>query len=196
MAGNKSNNKNNGTAGYILIVFVGTFFCACAITLLTQLALDNLSSVLLGFVLLLVVVLIGVIFDTIGTAVAVANPVVYNAKASRKIPGAKKSLALTQNASKVANICNDVIGDVCGTVSGGVGTALAVVVVKDGGFWALMASVVIAGCVAALTVAGKAIGKQLALTKADQIIFAVGQFMDLPAVIKGKRQYENTKKRK
>lgn len=180
----KVNNKQNSAAVYTLVVFVGTFFCACFITLVSNVVLSQMKSVIIGFVLLLLVVLIGVLFDIIGTAVSVCDQRHLNAKASRRIPGAKKALMLTKNASRVANICNDVVGDICGTVSGGIGTALAASLVISDGMAGLACSVAISGCIAAMTVAGKALGKNMALENADNIIFNVGRLLDLPTVIR------------
>lgn len=182
--GAKNNNKQNSAAVYTLVVFVSTFFCACLISLVSTFVLANMESFWLGFTVLMLVVLIGVFFDIIGTAVSVCGKTHLNAKASRKIPGAKKALLLTRNASRVANICNDVIGDVCGTVSGGIGTALAAVLTTSGGTRGLLISVGIAGCIAAITVAGKALGKGFAIDKADDIIFNVGRILDLPEVLR------------
>lgn len=179
----KVNSKQNSAVVYTLVVFVGTFFCACLMTLVSNLVLEEMESFVIGFVLLLLVILVGVLFDIVGTAVSVCDQRVLNAKASRRIPGAKKALMLTRNASRVANICNDVVGDICGTVSGGIGTALAAVLVVSGGTVGLMCSVAISGCIAAVTVAGKALGKNMALDNADNIIFNVGRMLDLPAVV-------------
>ena len=182
--GGKTNTKQNRAAVYTLVVFVSTFFCACLISLVSTFVLANMESFWLGFTVLMLVVLIGVFFDIIGTAVSVCGQTHLNAKASRKIPGAKKALLLTRNASRVANICNDVIGDVCGTVSGGIGTALAAVLTTSGGTRGLLVSVGIAGCIAAMTVAGKALGKSFAIEKADHIIFNVGRLLDWPEVLR------------
>lgn len=183
-SGGKTNNKQNSAAVYTLVVFVSTFFCACLISMISTLVLANMESFWLGFTVLIMVVLIGVFFDIIGTAVSVCGQTHLNAKASRKIPGAKKALLLTRNASRVANICNDVIGDVCGTVSGGIGTALAAVLTTSGGTRGLLISVGIAGCIAAMTVAGKALGKSFAIEQADNIIFNVGRLLDWPEVLR------------
>ncbi len=183
-AGGKVNNKQNSAAVYTLVVFVSTFFCACLISMVSSYVLANMDSFWLGFVVLMLVVLVGVFFDIIGTAVSVCGQTHLNAKASRKIPGAKKALALTRNASRVANICNDVIGDICGTVSGGIGTALAAVLTTAGGTRGMLISVGIAGCIAAITVAGKALGKSFAIDKADDIIFNVGRLLDWPEVLR------------
>ena len=182
--GGKTNTKQNSAAVYTLVVLVSTFFCACLISLVSTFVLANMESFWLGFTVLMLVVLIGVFFDIIGTAVSVCGQTHLNAKASRKIPGAKKALLLTRNASRVANICNDVIGDVCGTVSGGIGTALAAVLTTSGGTRGLLVSVGIAGCIAAMTVAGKALGKSFAIEKADHIIFNVGRLLDWPEVLR------------
>lgn len=179
----KGNNKQHSAAVYTALVFVGTFFSACLMTLASTLVLEQMKSFWVGFIVLIIVILIGVIFDIIGTAVSVAGQSHLNAKASRRIPGAKKALSLVKNASRVANICNDVVGDICGTVSGGLGTALAAVLITSGGAWGLLCSVGISGCIAAATVAGKALGKNLALSRADEIIFRVGCLLDLPEVV-------------
>ena len=192
--GGKTNTKQNSAAVYTLVVFVSTFFCACLISLVSTFVLANMESFWLGFTVLMLVVLIGVFFDIIGTAVSVCGQTHLNAKASRKIPGAKKALLLTRNASRVANICNDVIGDVCGTVSGDIGTALAAVLTTSGGTRGLLVSVGIAGCIAAMTVAGKALGKSFAIEKADHIIFNVGRLLDWPEVLRYYLKQHQTEK--
>ena len=193
-SGGKVNNKQNSAAVYTLVVFVSTFFCACLISLVSTYVLANMDSFWLGFVVLVLVVLVGVFFDIIGTAVSVCGQTHLNAKASRRIPGAKKALGLTKNASRVANICNDVIGDICGTVSGGIGTALAAVLTAAGGTHGLLISVGIAGCIAAMTVAGKALGKNFAIEKADEIIFNVGRLLDWREVLRFYLKRRQTKK--
>jgi hypothetical protein len=180
----KVNSKQNGAVVYTLVVFVGTFFTACLMSFVSNVILQEMMSFWLGFIVLLLVIFVGVLFDIIGTAVSVCGQSHLNAKASRRIPGAKKALLLTRHASRVANICNDVVGDICGTVSGGIGTALAAFLVASGGTLGILCSVGIAGCIAAVTVAGKALGKNLALERADEIIFNVGRLLDLPELVR------------
>lgn len=180
----KTNNKQNSAALYTLVVFIGTFFTACLMTLASTLVLEQMETFGVGFAILIMVILVGVLFDIVGTAVSVCGQSHLNAKASRKIPGAKKALLLVKNASRVANICNDVVGDICGTVSGGLGTALAAMLISGGGWQGLMCSVGISGCIAAATVAGKALGKNFALSMADDIIYRVGCLLDLPNFVR------------
>ena len=48
-----------------------------------------------------------------GVAVTVANEEEFHAKATKKAVGAKTSLKLIKNSVRVANVCADVIGDIC-----------------------------------------------------------------------------------
>ena len=63
--------------------------------------------------ILIAVIAIGIIFDIIGVAVTVANEHEFHAKATKKVKGSKDSIKLIKNAPRVANICADVIGDIC-----------------------------------------------------------------------------------
>ena len=173
---------------YVILIFIVTFFSASAIYLFSQLVLGNIESIIIGFILLLIVILIGIVFDIVGTAIAVANPSSFRAKASRKLPGAKKSLHLIEHADKVANICNDVIGDICGTVSGGIGAALVYIVVSSGEKNIMIASVIMTGIIAALTVGGKALGKNFAINNADFIIWHVGKILDIKSLFQHKQK--------
>ena len=70
----------------------------------------NLFSAIL---ILILVIGIGIFFDIIGVAVTVANEQEFHAEATKKVKGSKDSIKLIRNAPKVANICADVIGDIC-----------------------------------------------------------------------------------
>ena len=67
----------------------------------------------LSVIILVAVVLLGIVFDIIGVAVTIAPEEVFHAKATKKADGARTSLNLIKNATKVANFCADVIGDIC-----------------------------------------------------------------------------------
>ena len=159
---------------HILIVFIGTFAFACLLSANSQFFLTGLQSPYFALPLLLVVILVGIIFDIIGVAVAAADETPLHARASRKQPGAVQALALVKNADKVANFCNDVVGDICGTLSGSLGAAIAILL-PWGDTWAKLA--LMAGFVAALTVGGKAIGKTFAINESTNIIFSVGRMI-------------------
>ncbi|MFZ5688164.1 MAG: hypothetical protein ACOY9Y_08265 [Bacillota bacterium] len=135
-----------------------------------------MASVVLAFTLLLVIILIGIIFDIIGIAAAAAKEAPFHAKAAKKIKGATQSLKIVRNADRVASFCNDVVGDIAGTLSGAIGAAIALklIIIGNNEVGELVAGTVMAGFVAAITVGGKAWGKNFAIYQATEIISRVG----------------------
>jgi len=123
-------------------------------------------NIFFSILIVLVIVFIGIIFDIIGIAVTSADESPFHAMASRKYYGAKQAIRLIRNANKVSSFCNDVVGDICGVISG---TASAFIVFKVsqsvGGIVAFLVELSFAGFVAALTIGGKAIGKTIAIEK-------------------------------
>ena len=102
----------------------------------------------------------------------------FHAKAAKRVRGAKEGVFLLRNADKVANICNDVIGDIVGTVSGALGISIVVKIVKSNpGLDAFWANIVMTALIASITISGKALGKVLALTRANDVIFFVGKIL-------------------
>ena len=118
----------------------------------------------------------GIFFDIIGVAVTAASEVPFHSMASKKIPGAKISIKLVRNADKVSNFCNDVIGDVCGIVSGSIGAFIASKILHDIGYISIF-DALIGSLIAALTVAGKALGKNFAIVNSNAIIFNVSKII-------------------
>lgn len=162
----------------LLLVGVGTFFLAIIVGLASVLLLRAISSMMLAFLLLFIIVLVGIIFDIIGTASTVAKEPPFHAKAALRIAGAEEAVFLVRNAEKVANFCNDVVGDICGTISGAIGALVAFRILHMQPSWNEMGiSVLLSALVAALTVGGKAWGKIIAVKDAHDIMFAVGRII-------------------
>ena len=126
-------------------------------------------------IIALLVIIIGIIFDMIGTATLSANEVPFHAKSSKKIKGAKESLYLIRNAVKVSSICNDVIGDICGIVSGAMGAIIAINISVSLNINIVLSTTLIASIISSLTVGGKAIFKRIAIKNCDDIVFMVGK---------------------
>ena len=126
-------------------------------------------------IITVLVIIIGIIFDMIGTASLTSNEATFHAKSSRKIKGAKESLSLIKNSVKVASICNDVIGDICGIISGGMGAMVAISLANFFNTSILLTSMITSAFISSLTVGGKAIFKRVAIKKCDDIVFIVGK---------------------
>ena len=136
------------------------------------------SGTAVAFVILFAIVLVGIIFDIIGVAVTSADEKPFNAMAARKVPGAKQAIKLLHNAERVSSICNDVIGDICGVVSGSASATIAAQVLQHFEFsWPRIVSLVMYALVAGLTVGGKAIGKTFAINSSTQIVHSVGRLI-------------------
>ena len=104
----------------------------------------------------------------------------YTAMASRKIRGAKQAIRLVQNAERVSNVCNDVVGDICGIVSGAMGAAIiGRLVIGATHTETLFYNVFLSALIAAVTVGGKAVGKQIAMQYSKQIVFAAARVLSI-----------------
>ena len=133
---------------------------------------------LVAFLILLAIVFLGVLADTIGLSVTTADEKPFHSMAARKVPGAMESIRLLRNAERVSSICNDVIGDICGVVSGSASATIAAQVLQNFDFsWSQVVPLLLSALVAGLTVAGKAIGKSFALNSCTQIVSAVGSLI-------------------
>lgn len=164
---------------WVAMVSFWTFFLAAGFHYLSEQILIR-SAVVPAFIILVVIVLLGVFFDMIGIAVAVASEKPFHAMAADKVPSARKAILLLKNAGIVSNICNDVVGDICGIVSG---VATATILLKLSPQLTTMQQVIttlaLGGFVASLTVGGKAIGKNVALEKSHQLVHAVSKIITI-----------------
>ena len=138
------------------------------------------STIGVAFLILLFIVLIGIIFDIIGVAVTSADEKPFHSMAARKVPGGLEAIRLLRQAEKVSSICNDVVGDICGVVSGSASATIAVQVLRNFEFsWPQMVSLLMSALVAGLTVGGKALGKTFAINSCTQIVSFVGKIIYL-----------------
>ena len=166
----KNKEKDHSKLKWFIQVFITTFLLSICFSYISTYGVSKLNLVS-SIIILIAVIAVGILFDIIGVAVTVANEHEFHAKATKKVNGAKTSLKLIKNASKVTNICADVIGDVCGVLSGAVSAMIAAKLAeKTGG----NLQVIISAIVASLTVGGKALGKEVANKNSTQIVHFVG----------------------
>lgn len=176
--GNNRSCKVSSGYHYVVGVGIASLILAATFFVLAELLARRLDSLTLSFVFLVVIILVGITFDLIGTAVAAASEAPFHAKAAKKVPGAQEGILLIRNADKVASITMDVVGDIAGTVSGALGISLVVMIVnmrEDLDRFAL--NILMTAVIAALTVSGKAYGKRFALSRPNDIIFFVAKIM-------------------
>ncbi|UKI27690.1 MAG: hypothetical protein L6V91_03675 [Bacilli bacterium] len=119
--------------------------------------------ILIGIIILITFILIGIIFDMIGVAVTSSNEEPLHAMSSKKIKGAKKAVSFKKNADKVSSFCNDVIGDICGIISGSAGVAVATSLANTYNLNIFYTTLIVTAIIAALTIGGKAFCKKIAI---------------------------------
>ena len=112
--------------------------------------------------------------------------------AARKVTGAQNAIKLLRNAERVSSICNDVVGDICGVVSGSASATIAAQILRSVDFgWPQLISLVMSALCAGLTVGGKAIGKTFAVNSATAIVYTVGRIIywlnNVPAIFRKKK---------
>lgn len=175
----RNNNKSKPT-NYktILMIILFTFILTVMFSYIFV-ALMERASLKVAFIVLLIIIAIGVLSDGIGNAVVTAEETPFHSMAAQKVKGAKESIYLIRNAPSVANFFNDVVGDICGVISG---TAAAAIVLQLEMGWSIngvIFGMVMSGFVASITVGGKAIGKGFAISHANSIVYNLGQISHL-----------------
>ena len=113
----KKTEKTPSHARWGIRVFLIAVALSAAMSLCSGALLEVAGYVVATLILLLFIALC-ILIDIIGVAVTAANPKPFNSMAAHRVKGAKEALYLIRNAEKVASFCNDVVGAICGNVSG------------------------------------------------------------------------------
>ena len=162
-------------AKWVLTIFLSTIAVSATISFLSN-ELMAQTGIAAAFAILLVIVVVGIVFDIVGVAVTSADEKPFHSMASRRVPGAKEAIQLLRNAEKVSSICNDVVGDICGVVSGAASATIAARVLNHLSFsWPQLVTLAMSALVAGLTVGGKAVGKTVAIRSCTEIVYFVGR---------------------
>ncbi len=158
------------------IIILSTFMIAMLFSYIFEVLLGDVP-LLIAFFMLIAIILTGIFFDGIGNAVVSADETTFHSMAAQKVKGAKESVMLIRNAPMVANLFNDVIGDIAGIISGSTATAIVLAIEEGFGMKSILLSIAMSGFVAALTVGGKALGKNFAIEMSRYIVYYVGVFI-------------------
>ncbi len=158
---------------WIIIITILSLLLSATLSFVSTNIMEN-SNIFFACVVVLVIIIVSILFDIVGTAVTSADETPFHAMASRKMYAARQAIRLIRNADKVSNFCNDVVGDICGVISG---TASAYIIIRILGngvnVETSIEGLVISGLVASMTVGGKAIGKTIAISHSNYIIYKV-----------------------
>lgn len=170
--------KEHVDVSWILKIVVIAFTISFLLSFVSQTTIPKLS-IGLGVVVTLLFIVIGIVFDIVGVAVNSADEKVFHSMNSRKVKGSKVAVLFKKNADKVSSFCNDVIGDICGIISGAAGTTIAIGLAKVLNVDLLFVNLTVAAIIAALTIGGKAMGKSFAMNKSDIILYEFAKIVSI-----------------
>lgn len=155
-----------------VLTFIGAVICSFVSQLTTSRSDITVSVMLLAFMLL-----ISIIFDGIGLSVASCTPEKLEKYARYKKQYAI-ALRLVANAEKVNNVCADVVGDMCGILSGACGASIVLQLCQSGQFshWT---AIIVSSVIAAVTVGGKASFKKIAVKNSEELVFMSARIISI-----------------
>jgi len=136
------------------------------------------GNLIVAILLLLFLILGNIVFDGIGVAVTACNISPLYSMSSRRIYGARTAVGLVKNAEKVSNICNDVIGDIFGIISGACSVAIVIklLTIFNNPNQQIL-TIGLSAIVAALTVGGKALVKEIAIKNSKELVMFVSRII-------------------
>lgn len=170
-------NERNKSIRWVVTIFIVTILISGTISLISD-EIMAVSTIPVAFSILLIIVLLGITFDVVGVAVTYADEKPFHSMAARKVPGGQEAISLLRNAERVSSICNDVVGDICGVVSGSASATIASQILHNFEFTSShVVTLLMSALVAGLTVGGKAIGKTFAINSCTEIVSGVGKMI-------------------
>lgn len=173
-------NKKQGASKYrwALSAFLMAVGISAVLSLASEAVLED-AGLMLALLILALFIGLGIVFDIIGVAVTAADPKPFHSMAAHKEKGAKEALVLLRNADRVSSVCNDVVGDICGIVSGATGAVIVTRLQNGLNMESVLISVGVTALTSGLTIGGKAMGKPFAMNQSKRVVYLAGRFLNL-----------------
>lgn len=161
---------------WIFKIVIMTFVISLTFSILSETTIPKVN-IFFGILILILFIGIGILFDIIGVAITSSDEAPFHSMNSRKIKGADIAVLLKQNADKMSSFCNDVVGDICGIVSGTASSIIAISIASKFHIDSFITVLLVTAIVASLTIGGKAIGKSFAINKSNYILYEVSKLI-------------------
>ena len=155
---------------WVSLITIISFLISLVFSFIGEVIIPN-AHILISAILIFAFIGLGILFDMIGISVTVADVKTFNSMATKKVKGAHLAVRLIKNADKVSSFCNDVIGDICGIISGSVGVSISIIVANKFNISLIVVTLLITAAIAAITIGGKAIGKSIAINRSNRILY-------------------------
>lgn len=173
----KKKNKGKKKRGHWpLRVFLMSLALSAVLSFFSSTALSGAGAIV-AIIVLAVFILLGIVFDMIGVAVTAADPRPFHSMAAHKERGGKEAIQLLNRASEVSSFCNDVVGDICGIVSGSTAAVIVVQLQRNFNTTSILISIGVTALISGLTIGGKALGKAVAINECTNVVYRVARIM-------------------
>ena len=172
----KKKSKKKVNIKWIITIFLSTVVISAVFSTISNMLLGQ-AGLVPAFFILLVIVLIGILFDIIGVAVTAADVKPFHSMAAHKEKGAKEAIRLLKNANQVSSFCNDVVGDICGIVSGSTAAVIVTHLQRDLSTTSVLISIGATALISGITIGGKALGKTVAINQCTSVVYRVARIM-------------------
>ena len=161
---------------WIITIILISFTISFGLSFISEITVPNFNLIV-GILVALVFIFIGILFDIIGVSVTAADEKVFHSMNSRKVKGADVAVKFKKNSDKVSSFCCDVIGDICGVISGSTAVTISLLINKATNINILFITLIVTATISAITIGGKAIGKSFAINKCDIILYEFSKFV-------------------
>ena len=172
----KNGGKKKSGRGWALRVFLLAVVLSALLSFFSSTALEGTGYIVAALVLAVFIGL-GIVFDMIGVAVTAADPKPFHSMAAHKEKGAREAIRLLQNANQVSSVCNDVVGDICGIVSGSTAAVIVTHLQRDFSTSSVLISIGAPALISGITIGGKALGKTVAINQCTSVVYRVARIM-------------------
>ena len=170
----KSKKKNSHWA---LKVFLMSMALSAVLSFFSTTALAGTGTVI-AILVLTVFIGLGIAFDMVGVAVTAADPRPFHSMAAHKEKGGREAVRLLSRANEVSSFCNDVVGDICGIVSGSTAAVIVTQLQKGLNTTSVLVSIGVTALISGATIGGKALGKKVAINDSTNVVYRVARLMN------------------
>ena len=168
----KDKKKSKKQSSWPLRVFLLAVALSAVMSFFSSTALEG-AGYMVTLLVLAVFIALGIMFDMVGVA-----PKPFHSMAAHKEKGGREAIRLLQNANQVSSVCNDVVGDICGIVSGSTAAVIVTQLQRDLSTTSVLISIGVTALISGITIGGKALGKSMAINDCTKVVYRVARIMN------------------
>ncbi len=172
----KEKNKKKRKSRWALRVFLISVILSAVLSFFSSTALAG-TGYAVALLVLAIFIGLGLVFDMIGVAVTAADPRPFHSMAAHKEKGGHEAVRLLSKANEVSSFCNDVVGDICGIVSGSTAAVIVTELQQNFNTNTVLLSIGVTALISGITIGGKALGKSVAINDSTNVVYRVARIM-------------------